>query len=232
MLNRLAVLMCAALLWTATPAKADEWNKKTTVTFSRAVELPGIVLPAGTYVFKLMNSYTNRNIVMVYNEAEDHLYTMILAINNYRLNPTADPVLRFAERGRNRPEALRAWFYAGDGWGQEFVYPKAQAARIAETEQAPVLAADLTPAEKPEELFEAPVEVLAAHPNEAFFDDTMPELTPPLPPERPVEAVEAANTAVIAELPKTGTNWIPMILFMGVFGLVLGAVMKYTSRPH
>src|SRR5689334_4359052 len=106
----LAILFGCLLLWAAIPAAADEWNKKTTVTFAQPVELPGIILPAGTYVFKLLNSYTNRNIVLVYNEQENHLYTMILAINNYRLNPTGEPVLRFTERGRGAPDAVRAWF--------------------------------------------------------------------------------------------------------------------------
>jgi hypothetical protein len=40
--------------------KADEWNKKTIVTFDQDVEIPGWVLPAGTYVFKLLNSGSSR----------------------------------------------------------------------------------------------------------------------------------------------------------------------------
>ena len=64
-------------------AKADEWNRKTTVTFSAPVEVPGVgaqILPAGTYVFKIFDSLSDRHIVQIFNQAEDHVYTTILAI--------------------------------------------------------------------------------------------------------------------------------------------------------
>src|ERR1035441_1302094 len=54
-------------------AKADPWNKKTTVTFSGPVEIPGVhlagwgVLPAGTYVFKILDSQSDRHIVQIFN---------------------------------------------------------------------------------------------------------------------------------------------------------------------
>src|SRR5215831_13936922 len=117
MWKRIALILAAALLYTILPAGADEWNKKTVVTFNRPVELPGIVLPAGTYVFKLLNSSSDRNIVLVYNAEENHLFTSILAIPNYRLNPNSDTVLRFDEGKRGQPDALRAWFYPADNFG-------------------------------------------------------------------------------------------------------------------
>jgi len=144
----LLVLSCVLLF--ALPAQADEWNKKTVVTFNRPVELPGVVLPAGKYVFKLLDSLTDRHIVQVFNEDETKLYTTILAIPNRRLDPAADTILRFAERPRNAPEALRAWFYPGDSFGQEFVYPKTRAAVIAQETKTPVLSAVVTPEAKPE----------------------------------------------------------------------------------
>ena len=82
-------------------AKADEWNKKTTVTFSEPVEVPGVgaqTLPAGTYVFKLVDSAADRNIVQISNEDEDHVFTTILAIPNYRLRSTDKTVMTFRER--------------------------------------------------------------------------------------------------------------------------------------
>ena len=85
------------------------------------------ILPAGTYVFKLLDNGGDRNIVQVSNQAEDHVFTTILAIPNYRLQPTGKTVMTFKERGEGQPEAIRAWFYPGKEWGQEFVYPKARA---------------------------------------------------------------------------------------------------------
>jgi len=114
-------------------ARADTWNKRTVVTFSQAVEVPGRVLPAGTYTFKLLDSLSDRNIVQIFNADGSQIITTILAINNYRLEPTGETVMKFSERPGDSPEALRAWFYPGDAFGQEFVYPKVRAIQLAQT---------------------------------------------------------------------------------------------------
>ena len=138
-------------------AKADEWNNKTVMTFSGPVEIPGVhlkgwgVLPAGTYVFKLLDSPSDRHIVQIFNEDETQCIATILAIPNYRLRATGKTVVTFRERPAGEPEALRAWFYPGRNWGEEFVYPKARAVAIAKTTNTPVL---FTAAEIPVEVAE------------------------------------------------------------------------------
>jgi len=147
-MNRLkvgAMISCLALLFLGFPSggKADTWNKKTIVTFSQPVEIPGVgaqVLPAGTYVFKLLDSSSNRHIVQVFNKNEDHVYATILAIPNYRLKSTDKTVMKFGERAAGQPEAIRAWFYPGANWGEEFVYPKYRATELAKLVNQPVLA--------------------------------------------------------------------------------------------
>ncbi|HLH39248.1 MAG TPA: hypothetical protein VKX39_08890 [Bryobacteraceae bacterium] len=125
--------LCFAVLFALgfSAARADEWNKQTTVTFSGPVEIPGKVLPAGTYQFKLLDSQSNRNIVQIFNADGTQLYATILAIPDYRQNPTSETVMKFEERPAGTPEALRAWFYPGDNYGNEFVYPRSEAAQIA-----------------------------------------------------------------------------------------------------
>jgi hypothetical protein len=126
-------------------AKADDWNRKTVVTFSGPVEIPGVhlqgfgVLPAGTYVFKILDSQSDRHIVQIFNKDETMIYATILAIPNYRLKATDKTVITFSERPAGEPEALRAWFYPGRNWGEEFVYPKAKAIELAKTTHTPVL---------------------------------------------------------------------------------------------
>lgn len=115
----------------AARATADEWDKKTTVTFSAPVEVPGKVLPAGTYVIKLLNSPSDRHIVQIYDADEKKLYATILAVPDYRLKPADKPVLRFEERPAGQPEALEAFFYPGDNFGQQFVYPHKRAVELA-----------------------------------------------------------------------------------------------------
>src|SRR5689334_15622173 len=136
-------------------ARADEWNQKTTMTFSGPVEIPGVhlkgwgVLPAGTYVFKILDSSSDRHIVQIFNKDETMIYATILAIPNYRLQATDRKVLTFRERPTGQPEALRAWFYPGRNWGEEFVYPKAKAVELAKSTNVPVL---FTPVDLPLEV--------------------------------------------------------------------------------
>ena len=100
-------------------AKADDWNRKTVMTFSAPVEIPGVhlkgwaVLPAGTYVFKILDSASDRHIVQIFNADETQCYATILAIPNYRFRATGKTVVTFRERPAGEPEALRAWFYPG-----------------------------------------------------------------------------------------------------------------------
>lgn len=136
-------------------ANADAWNRKSTITFSGPVEIPGVhlagwgVLPAGTYVFKILDSQSDRHIVQILSRDEKTVYATILAVPNYRLQATDKTVITFRERPSGQPEALRAWFYPGRNWGEEFVYPKAKAIELAKATNVPVL---YTPAEIPLEV--------------------------------------------------------------------------------
>src|SRR5450631_2746519 len=126
-------------------ARADDWNRKTTITFSGPVEIPGVhltgygVLPAGTYVFKVLDSGSDRHIVQISSKDELTVYATILAIPNVRMKATDKTVMTFRERPAGEPEALRAWFYPGKEWGEEFVYPKARAIILAKETNTPVL---------------------------------------------------------------------------------------------
>src|SRR5271170_8107643 len=98
--NTIMVVLALSLLGAtlAPGARADEWNKKTVMTFSQPVEIPGQVLPAGTYMFKLANSQSDRHIVQIFNASGSHIIATVLAINDYRLAPTGRTVVKFAER--------------------------------------------------------------------------------------------------------------------------------------
>jgi len=112
-------------------ARGDDWNKKTVLTIDQPLKVPGATLPPGKYVFKLLDSSTNRHVVQVFNEDETKLYSTILAIPNYRLEPTGDSKFSFWETPKGSPPALRSWFYPGDNFGQEFAYPKNEATQLA-----------------------------------------------------------------------------------------------------
>ena len=194
-------------------ARADEWNNRTTVTFSGPVEVPGVgaqTLPAGTYVFKLLESPADRHIVQIFNQAEDHVFTTILAIPNYRLKATGKTVVTFRERGEGQPEAIRAWFYPGHNWGEEFVYPKTRALELAKIVNEPVLA---TPIELP-----APVETLKTAPIIAVKPTgEVVEVSEVVQPPPPTE-VAAVETAAPETLPQTASP-LSLVALMGLLAL-------------
>jgi len=114
---------------------------KTIVSFTAPVEVPGSdpqVLPAGSYMFKVVESKSNRNIVQVSNKEETHVYTTILAIPTHREEDTDKTVMTFEERAAGEPQALRAWFYPHERSGQEFVYSKDRATQLAKSSNSPV----------------------------------------------------------------------------------------------
>src|SRR6476660_9598101 len=135
-------LIAAAL----TPsAKADQWDKKTVITITEPVQVPSccdpdhvVVLQPGTYVLALVDSLSDRHIVRVFQQDEKTVVTTILAIPNYRLRPTGKTTFQFWETPAGQPRAMRAWFYPGDNFGQEFAYHKAQSVEIARVAKAPV----------------------------------------------------------------------------------------------
>jgi hypothetical protein len=236
LLKAVPTVLCAAIIATAfSPSvKADDWNRKTVITFSQPVETPGVhikgwaVLPPGTYVFKVLASESDRHIVQIFNKDETVVYATILAIPNYRLKATSKTVITFRETPPGQPDVLRAWFYPGNNFGDEFVYPKSKALELAKITNSPVL---YTPVEVTPEV-EAPITspqhpvvvqlkqapVLAVKPTGEDVEIAQ-VVTPP-----PAEALVATNDApVAAELPKTAS---PMPL-IGLFGLLaLGAAFS------
>ena len=229
--------------------KADQLNRKTTLTFSGPVEIPGVhlkgwgVLPAGTYVFKILDSQSDRHIVQIFNKDESEVYATILAITNYRLKVTDKTVITFRERPAGEPEALRAWFSPGMNYGEEFVYPKARAMELAKTSSEPVL---FTSAEIPVEvaepiktadapvviaLKEAPVMALRPTGEEvevaAVVSAPAPEpvvvaQADPAPAPAPVQVAET-------ELPKTASS-LPLIGLLGLLAIGAAFALRMTEK--
>jgi hypothetical protein len=229
--NVTTTVCIAALLGavSATSAKADELNNKTVMTFSGPVEIPGVhqtgwgVLPAGTYVFKLLDSQSDRHIVQIFSADEKTVIATILAIPNYRLKATDKTVISFSERPAGQPEALRAWFYPGKNWGDEFVYPKLRAIEIAKTAKVPVLYTEaLIPVEvlEPVKSADAPVvlqmkqaPVMAVQPTGEQVEVAAVVTAPPADMQAATTPMPMAQT-----LPATGST-MPLIGLIGLMSL-------------
>jgi hypothetical protein len=218
-MNRLVVAMASVGLLgiaLAPGARADEWNKLTRITVNEPIQVPNKVLPAGTYVIKLLDSPSDRHIVQIYNADQSQLQTTLLAIPNYRLQPTGKTVFTFWETPPGQPKALRAWFYPGDNFGQEFAYPKSAAAQIAAVSHQPVPTTEATEASQ---LREAQVTQTQPPPQEEAQN------TPPPPPQEAAPAPQPAPAPAPQELPKTASPY-PLIGLFGVFSLSLFALVR------
>jgi hypothetical protein len=231
-------VLCLALMGGAlSPSlKADAWDRKTVITFSGPVEIPGVhragwgVLPAGTYVFKIVDSASDRHIVQIFSKDMLTVYATILAIPNYRLKATDKTVITFRERPAGQPEALRAWFYPGREWGEEFVYPKAKAIELAKVTNVPVLA---IPTEvqlevpKPEEpevvetLKQVPV--IAVKPTGEEVELAQVVQSPP-----PAEIAVTKPAPVAETLPETASP-LPLIGLIGLGSLAVAGLLYRRS---
>ncbi len=214
------ILGCAGIV-AVHPAKADQWDKKTILTVNEPIQVRDTLLEPGQYVFKLLNSSNNRNIVQIYNGDQTHLIDTVMAIPNYRIQPTGKSRFTFWETPPGSAKALRAWFYPGDNFGQEFTYPKhviqlASTTTTQTTVAAPPPAPEsVAPAEQPQAFVEPP----APTPPQEIAQNTPPP-PPPAPEVQPAPAPEPAPQT----LPKTGSRY-PLfglggLLSLGLYGLM------------
>jgi hypothetical protein len=196
---------------------AQRRDNMTVLTFSQPFEIPGHVLPAGTYVFKLADSLSDRHIVQVFNADESRIIATVLAINNYRLTATDKTVISFNEVPRGSPETIRAWFYPGNNFGQEFVYPKRRAVELAVASRAvvPALTVDVAAVDA---LKTAPIVAVTPEQREVPIDVAI-QTTPP------TFASSVQQTGLEArQLPRTAgvLSWVVLLGFASIaaaFGL-------------
>jgi len=217
----------------AVRAQADQWNKKTILTVNEPIQVQERLLAPGTYVFKLLDSSSTRHIVQIFNSDQSHLIDTVLAIPNYRLEPTGHSQFSFYETPAGTARALHAWFYPGDNFGQEFPYPKHNIVLQASADRSAIVAqaAVITPAPAA-----PPVETQPAQPEtQAAVPETQPETAPveiaeaapPPAPAPPPPAAPAPPEPAPERLPKTGSSY-PMIGLFGLLSLGLYGLVRLT----
>src|SRR5687768_14022609 len=135
-----AAAMLLTLSATPTFAQGQPLDSRTEFTFNQPVELPGVTLPAGTYIFRFVDGTTGRKVMQVQaKDASSKNYGMFLTINAQRPRPSDDAELRFLETPAGQPAAVKTWWYPGNTIGREFIYPKSQARRLAQATNTAVL---------------------------------------------------------------------------------------------
>lgn len=230
------IAAAAACFMASATLSADAWNKKTKVTFSGPVQLPApnsqagvITLPAGTYVFRLTTSESNRHIVQVTNLRQDKVYTSILAIPDYRVNASSKTIMYFTERKAGAPVAIKSWFYPGDNFGQRFVYPKVQATQIAAAVNQPVPSHTIEVVEQ-KTVAAAPVAIQTPAKQEvAYAPAALEKHDATDTAGDDGEAVKEAPAAEAKPLPKTASP-LPAMGMMGGLLFAAGYLFRRASK--
>jgi hypothetical protein len=235
----LAIGIAAGLAASLSVARADTWDKKTTVSFSQPVEVPGYILQPGKYVMKLVDSQSDRHVVQFMNERQNRVYASAIAVPAYRTQVTDRTVITFYEAGAGQPEPIRNWYYPGDNFGQEFVYPKQHLRDIAlaahpatppafdarrEADSSPVAAAEPVPdtAASPVAAAEPPAQdnPVVTNADESTAPVEIAQATPPQTENGAAapSSAPAQSSPAPADLPHTNGNFAGIAL-MGLVSI-------------
>ena len=133
-------MIIAFTLFFELAAHADEGDQATEITFSQAIEVPGQVLPAGTYLFKLVSTDADLNVVQIFSSDRTHLYATLQTIPTESSQEPGDTTVALAEQGAGKPDVLLKWFYPGETTGHEFVYSNQLEKQISQDRQQTVVA--------------------------------------------------------------------------------------------
>jgi hypothetical protein len=133
-------LVIALSLFLGLVAHADEADQATKISFNEPIQIPGQVLPAGTYVFKLLNGDLDMHVVQVFNADRTVLYATLQTISTDSPEPSNHTVVALAQQGTGQPDVLLKWFYPGQTIGNEFLYPKQEEKELTQAKQQIVVA--------------------------------------------------------------------------------------------
>jgi hypothetical protein len=225
MLKKLSIIFaCLAMLLVTFGASAGERNKKTVLIFGESIELPGVVLPAGTYVFRLLDLPGARGVVEVLSAKENRVLATILAIPRTTATPHEKPWVAFSERPDGCPMAIHEWFYPGRVAGLEFVFPKIRAVELAREARQPVLSAGVKRAETPVEMQKETVVAVTPENREIPIEESFE------PASLQQVSTAAAEAAAFAPVSPATHGSIPVSGLVGILGLVSMGAVKVFSR--
>lgn len=125
-------LFAVLAVFSSTSANAETFDRRTYFTFNQPVALPGVTLPPGKYMFRLVDTTSSRRIVQVLDAEGKKSYAMLMSMPALSEGVVAEkPEVRFTETRAGVPFALQAWWYPGVSTGHEFIYPKHQSPKSA-----------------------------------------------------------------------------------------------------
>jgi hypothetical protein len=241
---------CAAtivMLMSSTQALAQGGpiDSRTEFTFNRPVELPGVTLPPGTYIFRFADATSGRKVMQVMaKDSTNKTHGLFMTISAQRPRPSDDAELRFLETPAGQPTAVKTWWYPGNTMGREFIYPKAQARRLAQATNQTVLTTQADNVTNDQMQTADLAYVSPSGQETALTDDQLVEAAANTPPvgatatarSDPSASQRTAATAGTQErrqmasgrtsLPRTGSP-VPLTGLIGLISLVGAAALRF-----
>ncbi len=132
-------MIIAFALFFELAAHASEADQSTEITFNQPIQVPGQILPAGTYLFKIADTI-DLNMVQIFSPDRTHLYATLQTVQTESRQVPGDTTVALAEQGAGEPDVLLKWFYPGEETGHEFVYSNELEKEIAQDQQQTVVA--------------------------------------------------------------------------------------------
>ena len=226
----------------ASTAQAQPEDKRTYFTFSAPIALPGTTLPAGRYVFRIVDTTTSRKVIQVQSEDQKKSYAMMNTIPDQRRDPAKDATVAFYETAKGTPAAVKSWWYPGESTGYQFIYPRRQALQIAKETGRPILTTKTEDAKSETTLVDAngaDAAASASASNDSTstvfnrntgsvastegVDRTPPQAAAPQPV--PTESTVARNDARTA-LPGTASN-LPLVGLIGMLSALGFVTLRF-----
>jgi LPXTG-motif cell wall-anchored protein len=246
MFRHLSILSTVAVLTlTAVTAQAQPSDYRTYFTFSAPVTLPGVTLPAGTYLFRLADPDTGRKVINVLSGDGKQSLAMLHTIPNQLRDAPQNPEVRFMEAPADMPLPVKAWWYPGKAIGYEFIYPRAQALALAKVTSEPVLTTvaetrDLETADLARITASGPAVPVIVNENPAPIaaprgpvqqGEIVADASGPRPVSQQARADDGARSAQRTTLPQTASTR-PIVTVFGSAALIAGVALLLWRRPQ
>ena len=246
MSRRLTVLSTFAMLTlAAVTAQAQPSDYRTFFTFSGPVTLPGVTLPAGTYLFRLADPDSSRKVINVLSADGKRSLAMLHTIPNQLLRAPQNPEIRFMEAGAKMPPPIKTWWYPGKAIGYEFIYPRSQALALAKVTSEPVLTTatetrDVETADLARVTAGGPPIHVVVEENPAAIaiasgrvqqGEVVTDATIASPVTQQARADASARAGTRTRLPQTAGS-VPVFAVFGSAALVAGLVLLVWRRPQ
>jgi hypothetical protein len=214
-------IICLATASVLAPVtRADDSAKQATVTIQSPEQVPGSVLPAGSYAFKQTGAQLGWTIVQIYSNDGSALVTTILAYPNPKVASNGQNVIVYPANGSGSIPAIEGIVFAGDSTVQQLAYPRTAADQIGTANHIRIPTTGTDDA-YPHSLPDAASSWSAPVANNSDSDASMTAQNTAMTPQ---------NTAMTRQekLPQTASP-LPMIALIGLFS-ILGIVILRKIR--